>query len=105
MADSSLEWKENKAIIQRMRVCGKDRKGCDSFQEFRPISVMGHVHLRQEKSIRQNPQDPITLLLLIPQRHLSLDKVPLKTESGGDGEGVEGTGTSVSSPPWPGQGF
>lgn len=55
MADSSLEWKENKAIIQRMRVCGKDRKACDSFQEFRPISVMGYVHLRQEKCIRQNP--------------------------------------------------
>lgn len=55
LADSSAEWNENKTIIQRLRVFRKGRKGCDCFQEFRPISVVGHVHLRQEKSSGQCP--------------------------------------------------
>ena len=58
VANSSSEWNENKTIIQRMRVCRKGRKGCDSFQEFRLISVMGHVHLRQEKISRWCPREP-----------------------------------------------
>lgn len=57
MADSSSEWNENKTIIQRMSVQG-GQGGCDSFREVRPISVMGHVHLRQEKSGRRCPWDP-----------------------------------------------
>lgn len=84
MADSLLEWNENKTIIQRMRVCRKGKKSCDFFQEF--ISLMGHVHLRQEKSSRLCPWDPHYPFAFVPQRHLSLDKVPWKTQVwGGSG--------------------
>jgi len=46
VADSSLEWNENKAIIQRTRACRKGRKGHTAVQEFRPTSALGLVHLR-----------------------------------------------------------
>lgn len=46
VADSSLEWNENKAIIQRVRACRKGRKGHAAVQEFRLTSVLSLVHLR-----------------------------------------------------------
>lgn len=69
-----------------MRAYRKGKRGCDSFQEFRPISVMGHGHPKQEESSGLCPWNPHYPFVLVPQRHLSLDKEPLEDwAQGGSG--------------------
>lgn len=94
VADSSLEWNENKTIIQRTRACRKGRRCRGAFQEFRPISLVGHVHLRQERCPR-GPRFPFAF-------YFREKPWPWWGPSGRPGlrgsEGGEGSGASLSSP-------